>query len=72
MTQALQQAIAELQKLPESEQDAMAAIILEEIADEERWTSAFAKSQNALSRIAVKVREDIRQGHVREIGIDEL
>jgi len=37
MTHLLQHAIAELQKLPDSEQDAMAAVILEEIADEEQW-----------------------------------
>lgn len=72
MTQLLQRAIAELQKLPGSEQDAIAAIILEEIADEEQWQSAFAKSQGELSRIAEKVREDIRQGRVRDTGIDEL
>jgi hypothetical protein len=72
MTQLLQHAIAELQKLPGSEQDAIAAIILEEIADEEHWQSAFANSQDELSRIAEKVREDIRQGRIRDLGIDEL
>jgi hypothetical protein len=72
MTHLLQHAIAELQKLPDSEQDAMAAVILEEIADEEQWQSAFANSQDELSRVAEKVREDIRQGRVRDLGIDEL
>ena len=72
MTHLLQRAIAELQKLSDSEQDAKAAVILEEIADEEQWQSAFANSQGELSRIAEKVREDIRQGRVRDLGIDEL
>ena len=72
MTQLLQHAIAELQKLSDSEQDATAAVILEEIADEDHWQSAFADSQDELSRIAEKVREDIRQGRVRDLGIDEL
>ena len=72
MTHLLQHAIAELQKLPDSEQDAMAAVILEEIADEEQWQSAFANSQDELSRVAEKVREDIRQGRVLDLGIDEL
>jgi hypothetical protein len=72
MTQLLQNAIAAIQSLPESQQDAIAALILEEIGDEEQWQSAFANSQEELSRLAGKVREDIRQGRVRDMGIDEL
>lgn len=72
MTQLLQQAITELQKLPDSDQDAMAMLILEELADDTKWESAFATSQTELSRIANKVRDDIRQGRVRDTGIDEL
>ena len=72
MTQLLQQAIAKLQTLTESDQDAMAAIILEELTDEQRWDAAFASSQDQLARMAEKVREDIRHGRVRQSGIDEL
>jgi hypothetical protein len=72
MTQLLQQAIAELHKLPDSEQDAIATLILEELADEVRWNNAFADSQSELSALAEKVREDIRAGRVHETGIDEL
>jgi hypothetical protein len=72
MTQLLQQAIAQLHKLPDSDQDAIATMILAEIADEERWSTAFENSQDQLSRIAERVREDIRAGRVRDIGFDEL
>lgn len=72
MTQSLQRAIAELQKLPESDQDAIAALILAEIADDQRWDSAFAASQDQLAQLADKVRDDIRTGRVRDTGIDEL
>ncbi len=72
MTQLLQQAIAELHKLPDSDQDAIAALILAEIADEEQWADTFANSQDELSRMAEKVRDDIRAGRVRSTGIDEL
>ena len=68
MTQLLEQAIAELHKLPGPEQDAIAALILAEIDDERRWDAAFADSQDQLSRMADKVREDIRAGRVRDIG----
>jgi hypothetical protein len=60
MTELLQRAIKEAQTLPESEQDALAAIILEEIADEKRWAESFARSQDKLSRMADKVRTETR------------
>lgn len=72
MTQLLQQAIAELQKLPAPDQDAIATMILAEITDEKNWDEAFANSQDQLSAMADKVREDIRAGRVRDQGIDEL
>ena len=58
MTELLQQALAEMQKLPDVEQDAIAAMILEEIADERRWDEAFARSQEQLARLANRVREE--------------
>ena len=61
MTQLLEQAMGEVRKLPDAGQDAIAAIILEEIADDRRWDDAFARSQDQLERLANRVREDIRQ-----------
>ena len=72
MTQLLERAIDEARKLPTSEQDAIASLILEEIADERRWDEAFAGSQSQLARLAEKTRADIRAGRVRDLGIDEL
>jgi hypothetical protein len=72
MTQLLQQALAEVQKLPQAEQDAIATLILEELADERRWDEAFSRSQDQLARLAAKVREDVRAGRVRSTGMDEL
>jgi hypothetical protein len=46
MTQLLEQAFSELQKLSESDQDAMAALILGELADEQLWQEKFASSQD--------------------------
>ncbi len=64
MTRLLEQAIALVQKLSVSEQDAIATLILEEIADERLWDETFARSQEQLARLAEKVREDIRAGRV--------
>ncbi|MGH7199318.1 MAG: hypothetical protein ACREJB_01855 [Planctomycetaceae bacterium] len=72
MTQLLEQSLAELEKLSETEQDAIAALILDEIADERRWDDAFARSQDQLARLAEKAREDVRAGRVRSAGMDEL
>jgi hypothetical protein len=72
MTQLLQQALARISKLSEPEQDAIASLILDELADEQRWQEAFARSQGTLARLAAKAREDVQSGRVRNAGFDEL
>jgi hypothetical protein len=72
MTQLLEQALAQLSKLSPAEQDAIAAIILAELEDEQRWSQAFARSQDALARLASRTREDIRAGRIRKSEVDEL
>ncbi len=72
MTRLLEQALAELAKLPADEQDAIATLILEELADEQRWQATFAASQDKLAKMADKVRADIRAGRVHKMGFDEL
>ena len=72
MTQLLDQALTEVRKLSQPQQDAIAALILEELADEQRWDAAFSHSQDQLSRLAAKVRDDIGAGRVRKAGMDEL
>jgi hypothetical protein len=59
VTQLLEKALIEVKKLPEPEQDAIAALILDELADEQRWQESFARSQDQLARMAEKVREDV-------------
>lgn len=72
MTQLLRRVLAEVQKLSDAEQDAIATLILEELADERRWDEAFAGSQDKLARLAEKVRADIRAGRIRDVGVDTL
>ena len=62
MTQLLDKAIAEAAKLPEQEQDALAAILLAEIQSEERWTETFAKSQDLLEALAGEARTEHAAG----------
>ena len=72
MTKLLQTAISELNKLPDAQQDAMAAFILEELADEHRWQESFARSQDKLSLLAEKVRSEIASGRTHSVEIDQL
>jgi len=72
MTELLKQAIKKVHDLPPSEQDAIAAVILDELADEERWSAAFAKSQTQVAKLAEKARRDVRAGRFRKIGFDEI
>ena len=72
MTQLLEKALAGLRKLSQPEQDSIAILILEELADEKKWDDTFSGSQDHLGRLATRVREDIREGQIRQIGIDEL
>ncbi|MBM3732613.1 MAG: hypothetical protein FJW24_03945 [Acidimicrobiia bacterium] len=65
MTKLLDKAIAEARKLPPEEQDTVGAIILEEIADEQRWAKKFAATKDRLSRWAGEVSAEIEAGKVR-------
>lgn len=52
MTQLLERALSEVAKPAPSEQDALATILLEELASEQNWSELFAKSQGRLARLA--------------------
>jgi hypothetical protein len=72
MTKLLEKAIQEAKKLPKRRQDAIAALILDEITDEKMWDEAFARSQPQLAKLAKKVRRDIKAGRVTKMGMDQL
>ena len=60
MTGLLEKAFAEAAKLPEGEQEALAAWILEELASEQRWEQAFAGSIELLAELADEPLEERR------------
>ena len=72
MTQLLEKVLTEVYKLPPEKQDAIAAVILEELEDERLWDKTFAESQDQLAQLARKVRADIKAGRIKKMGIDEL
>lgn len=68
MTKLLQQAIAEIEKLPSAEQDALAARILSDLADEQAWTARFqATTDDQWTLLAQIVRRDIAAGEITPI-----
>jgi hypothetical protein len=67
MTQLLEKALSQVAKLPASEQDAVAAIVLEELASEPRWAESFAKSQDLLAKLAEKALADHAAGRTKPL-----
>ena len=72
MTELLEQAIAQLKTLPANDQDAIATIILEELEDEVRWDSTFAKSQDVLAKLAAEAMAEYREGKTQELDPETL
>lgn len=67
MTGPLEAAFEAASRLPEEEQDALVATILEELASEERWETAFAESQDALARLAEEALAEHRAGKTQPL-----
>lgn len=72
MSELLDKAVAELRKLSPAEQDAIAALILEEISDEQQWDDALARSPDKLRSLADRAMDQVRSGQCRTAGFDEL
>lgn len=72
MSQLLDHAVAQARKLPDAEQDAIAALILEEIEDDRKWEEAFARSPGKLAALATRAAEQVQAGRCCQVGFDEL
>ena len=72
MTKLLEEALAELSKLPMAEQDAIAAWLLEELASERHWEKLFGESQEVLARMADEALAEQRGGLAQELDPDAL
>lgn len=72
MTQLLEKVFAEASKLSEDEQNAVAALILEEMDAERRWDEAFAHSQDKLAQLATAALAEHRAGKTKPLNVNEL
>ncbi len=62
MTKILEQALAELYKLPETEQDAIGEWLLQQLASERRWESLFSESAGRLEGLASEALAEHHRG----------
>ena len=72
MTELLERAITRLQTLSETEQDAIAAMILEEIEDDRRWNESFSRSPDILAKLAASAMVEYRAGKTQELDPETL
>ena len=72
MSRLMEQAFLKARQLPEQDQEAIAAIILQEIESEGRWDELFARPESAelLSRMADEAMIEIRAGRARKLDIN--
>jgi hypothetical protein len=60
MTELLERAITAIKKLPDENQNAIAAQLLAEIADEQQWLTRFSNTTDSQwDNLASKVRQSI-------------
>ncbi len=62
MTKALQQAIERLQRAPKERQDALAALLLHELEEDDRWTQTTAANIDKLRALVEDVLAADRRG----------
>jgi hypothetical protein len=72
MTDHLQQAFAEAAKLPEAEQELLASRLLAEIAAEDEFDRAIARSSDKLAQLAKEALAEYRAGLTEELNPDRL
>jgi hypothetical protein len=72
MGKVLQQALTELTKLSETEQDVVGAWILAELKSERRWNDLFARSPDLLAEMADDAIREDEAGLTEPLGPEKL
>ena len=71
MTTLLEKAFAEASKLSERDQDAVAEVILAELASEKRWNDLFASSQDLLAELAQEALSEHHAGETQAVDCNK-
>lgn len=72
MTDELKHAFDVASALPPSEQNVLAAIMLEEIKSESRWQDLFDQSTDFLDRMAEEALKEHREGKTMPLDVDAI
>jgi hypothetical protein len=74
MSRIVEQMFQKIVQLPESDQEAIAAIVLQESESEQRWDELFAqpKSADMLSQMADEALTEARAGRVTNLDLSQL
>ena len=72
MTKLLERAVKKVKALSERDQDAIAALILDELEDEARWDQAFARSRDALEKLGDEAAAENRSRKTKPLDPDKL
>lgn len=70
MTKLLEKAFEVANRLPADQQDALAALVLDEISSEKRWDEAFGKSQDVLATLAKEALKAHAEGKSTPLNQD--
>ena len=72
MTKTLQQVIERLSQVPEDRQDALAALVLHELDEDERWARSTSENLQKLQGLVDVVLEADRRGQCELLDPDQL
>ena len=72
MTKMLEMAFHAASKLPDTEQNALARWLLEEIESDRKWDSLFAESEDVLGQMALDALSEEEQGKTEKLHVDKL
>ena len=72
MTQLLEKVFAEVGKLPEIEQNALAKWILNELSSEKRWDKEFTESEKTLEKLANEALTEHKKKKTRPLDPENL
>jgi hypothetical protein len=72
MTKLLSEAFDTLRKLPDTEQDRYASLLLREIEEDRKWDQTSVKHADKLRKLADQATADDRAGLTEELDPDKL
>ena len=70
MTKVLNEAFERPSRLPEADQDSLAAMLLDEMQDEKRWQAAFRRGEAKVAELAEEALAEYRAGRTTPLDFD--